>query len=200
MRLRDWIVRLFMKKTIKDLDVTKIAECHLITLEPGGIFYKKSKDDPLNFHYNQTTFTTAVPIETVNPIYIGTNSGSTCLVEAVTILRAETIGRDGMVYEIKVVKDIDRFVDLDKVCEEQEIEREYLKIYPDGPYQRNPQEESELFNLYGLEIGNRRVHGVRYRSRRDPTGHCIIIYDTLPDLRERATTRDITDEHKLFNI
>lgn len=178
-----------MKKTIKDLDVTKIVARYLISLKPGAIFYRRSKDDPLNFHYNQTTFTTAVPLETVNTQLCGASSGNSCLLETVSILDAETKGRDGRIYEIKIEQEIDRILDLDTVCEEQGIENEYLKIYPGGPYERNPNEESELFKLYGLEVDNRRIHGVRYRSRRDPTGHCIIIYDTVSDLKDRASSR-----------
>lgn len=178
-----------MRKNIKNLDVTKIAVCHLISLKPGAIFYRKSKDDPLNFHYNQTTFTTAVPLDTVNSQLCGVSSGNSCLLETVSILDSEAKGRDGEIYEIKIEKEIDRIIDLDAVCEEQGIEDEYLKIYLGGPFERNPEEESELFKLYGLEIDNRRLHGVRYRSRRNPTGHCIIIYDTISDLKERASFR-----------
>lgn len=186
-----------MKKTIKDLDVTKISVRHLISLKPGAIFYRKSNDDPLNFHYNNTTFTTAVPLERVNSQICGISSGNSCLLETVSILDAETKGRDGRIYEIKIVQEIDRVIDLNIVCEEQGIEKEYLKIYPEGPYERNPQKESELFKLYGLEVDNRRIYGVRYRSRRDHSGHCIIIYDTVPDLKSRAFARDITGEKKM---
>lgn len=185
-----------MKKTIKDLDVTKISVRHLISLSPGDIFYRKSNDDPLNFHYNTTTFTTAVPLERVNSQISGISSGNSCFLETVSILDAEARGRDGRIYEIRIVKEINRVLDLNIVCKEQGIEKEYLKIYPEGPHGRNPQEESELFNLYGLEVDNRRIHGVRYRSRRDPSGHCIIIYDTVSDLKGCAFARDITDEEK----
>lgn len=179
-----------MKKTIKDLLVSQIKEEHLIKLKVGDVFYRKSKDDPLNFHYNQTTFTTEVPT-TDKLVFgaVGSNSGASCFVESVNILEAETKSRDGRVYEIKTEKELDSILDLDKVCEEQRIEKEYLKIYPDGTYGRNPEKESELFKLYGLELSKRRIYGVRYRSRRDSSGHCIIIYDTLPNIREHFSSK-----------
>lgn len=143
--------------------------------------FRRILGDPLEFHYNDTTFTTAVSLENRKDVVYATLSGSTTAINLVKGAYKETKGREGKLYKIVIKKEIDRILDLDKVCEEQGIEREYLKIYPTNTG-RNSKKEKELFNLYGKEIREKRIHGVKYRSRRYSVATCFLFYDTLIDL------------------
>jgi len=194
----------FLKKklkmsTIEDLDIDKTDESHLVSLEKGFTMYRRFAGDPLEFQYNDTTFTTKVEPESRQWGPIATNSGNCCMITTAQGAFAETRGlEDRKLYEIVVIKPIDRILDLDKVCEEQGIERQYLHVYetPDG---RDRDREKELFKLYGKQIREKRINGVKYRSRRLPDDACYMFYDTLPNLNEYLTYKEITDPTS-FNL
>jgi hypothetical protein len=183
-------------KSIKDLDVDKIEEKHLIRLQVGITMYQRRVISPIEFAYSNSTFTTEVPVEKLRLDIIGINSGASSYAFDRKTMHEETKNRNGdlRIYEIKIKKEIDRILDLNKVCEEQGIETVYLHIWPtiDG---RNPEIEKELFNLYGLfQKHSKRINGVKYRSRRNPDGYCVAIFDTLHNLEGYISYKDITDK------
>jgi hypothetical protein len=135
----------------------------------------------LNYHNSQTSFTPYVPEEKLRPDLYGHNSGTNYMALDIVTMNAETDGREGNIYEITVIKTVDRLIDLDKACKEQNIEPNYLKICPDNPYNRNLKEEVKLQNLYGKKMRDKRIHGVLFSSRRAHNGKCILIYDTLTE-------------------
>lgn len=180
-------------KSIKDLDVGKINDSHLICLSEGFKMYRRSAGVPLEFRYNDTTFTTKVEPENRRLDIIAINSGACSTITSVRGTFAETMGSEGRkLYEIDVIKPIDRILDLDKVCEEQGIERQYLHIVNtlDG---RDHEQEKELFKLYGKNIQEKRIHGVKYLSRRSPNDFCYMFYDTLPNLNEFLSSNEIAE-------
>ena len=184
------------KKTISNLDINKIGESHLVTLMQGLKLFRRVKNDPLEFHYNDTTFTTKVLPENRRVNVIATNSGSSSMITTVKGAFAETRWEEGKkVYEVSVIKPIGRIIDLDAVCEEQGIEKQYLCIYADHDG-RNREKEKELFNLYGKKIREKRIHGIKYRSRRSPEDTCYMFYDTIPNLNDYFIYREITKEIK----
>ena len=181
-------------KTIKDLNIIKINDSYLITLRQESKLYRRVKGDPLEFCYNDTTFTTKVLSENRHLGMIGMNSGSSSMITTVRGAFAETNREEGRkLYEASVIKPIDRIIDLDRVCDEQGIERQYLHIY-DTDDGRDREKEKELFNLYGKEIRERRIHGIKYRSRRSPEDTCYMFYDTIPNLNDYFIYREIPDE------
>lgn len=198
-KIIEFLKKKLKMKTIEDLDIDKIDESHLVYLEKGFTMYRRSAEEPLEFRYNDTTFTTKVEPENRQWGPIATNSGNCCMITTVQGAFAETLGlEDRKLYEIVVIKPIDRILDLDKVCEEQGIERQYLHVYetPDG---RDRGREKELFKLYGKQIREKRINGVKYRSRRLPDDACYMFYDTLPNLNEYLSDKEITDS-PTFNL
>jgi hypothetical protein len=182
-------------KTIKDLDINKINEAHLIELDLGYKFFRRTEGNPLDFHYNDTTLTTKVLLDQIISGKVGLNSVNCCAINIAQGAFAETKWKLGLkLYEIIVKKCIERILDLDRVCEEQEIEAQYLHLHATESG-RDPNMEKELFNLYGKEIREKRIHGVKYRSRRYPEATCYMFYDTLPGLSEYLDYRDITNEY-----
>ncbi len=184
------------EKKISDLDVNKIIDCHLMAVENGQRLYKKTLGDPLGFFNNrQTTFLTAVPDCSQPTLDYGTPSGGSYMAFDIPTVDAEAIYGD--LYELRVEKNIDRIIDLCRACKEQGIETEYLKIYEtfNG---RNHKLEKELFNLYGHRIQELRIHGVKYRSRKNPDGFCIVFYDTLVDLKPYFSSKKIKDRNPQF--
>ena len=163
---------------IGKLDVQKIGERHLIVLPRGMKLYRKTVGNPLEYRHNKTTFTTKVEDENLSRI-VGVDSGNQYSAGTPDCASAETENRipDAEMYEIQVIKPIERILDLDEICKEQGIEKSYLKKYPEG--------EEPLKELYGLfkEKGVR-IHGVKYTSRQLPGGTCYAIFDTLGDLTE----------------
>lgn len=181
-------------KTIKDLNIRVIDDSYLITLSLGLKLYRRVKGDPLEFCYNDTTFTTKVLPEDRQLGISGINSGSSSMITTVRGALAESNKGEGRkLYQVTVIKPIDRIIDLDRVCDEQGIESKYLHIYntDDG---RDRGKEKELFNLYGKEIHERRIHGIKYRSRRSLDDTCYMFYDTIPDLNDYFIYREITDK------
>lgn len=196
MSLRSLIKKLrakLRKKTIADLDVNKINESHLVVLETGCIMYRRVQGDPLEFRYNDTTFTTKVEPERRQWGAAAANSGNCCMINTIQGAFAETLGlKDRKLYEIVVIRPIDRILDFDKVCEEQGVEKQYLQVY-DTQDGRDHDKEKELFKLYGKQILEKRIHGVKYGSRRMPDSICYMFYDTLPNLNTYLTYNDIPD-------
>jgi len=175
-----------MTKRIEDLDIDKIESRHLISLTIGETYIKRTYVDPLAFYHDQpTTFLT--PVKELG-LPAGSTSGGSCMATSGEVADAESCGRNK--YEIRVIKVIERIIDLDKVCEEQGIEREYLKICGTSNG-RNHELENKLTSLYGKKLEEKRIYGVRYRSRRDPTGHCIVLYDTLGSLKDYLSVKII---------
>ena len=192
-RLLKFIRVLLKMKTIQDLEIDKINDSHLITINCGFTVYRRVEGDPLNFRYNDTTFTTAVEPERRQWGASAVNSGNCCMITTVQGAYAETPGiKDRKLYEITVIKPVERILDLDKVCKEQGIERRYLHIY-DTDDGRDNVKEQELLKLYGKQIQEKRIHGVRYRSRRLPSDTCFMFYDTLPNLRDYLSYKEIPD-------
>jgi len=180
-------------KTIKDLDISKIDDSHLITLRHESKLYRRVKGNPLEFCYNDTTFTTNVSPENRFFGMIGVSSGNSSMINTERGAFLETDFEEGRkLYEIIVIKPVERIIDLDKACAEQGIERQYLHIY-DTDDGRDREKEKELFNLYGKEIRERRIHGVKYRSRRSPGDTCYMFYDTILNLNDYFRYREITD-------
>ena len=68
-------------KTIADLDVAKIDEQHLISLNEGTPFFRRAEGGPLEFQSNGGTFTTRISFENHTQSLIGHNSGSCCIIE-----------------------------------------------------------------------------------------------------------------------
>lgn len=167
-------------KSIKSLDVNKIQERHLVRLEVGDIVYQRRTLSPIAFSYNGGTFTTPVSQETRKFNYIGVNSGASSFAGDLKMMFEETENRKGnlKIYKVTVKKKIDRVLDLDEVCHEQGIDFPYLHEWftRDG---RNPIEESKLFNLYGIKLGEKRIFGIKYTSRRCSKGQCFTFLDTL---------------------
>jgi hypothetical protein len=184
---------IFIKKTIQDLDINLINENHLIVLQEGYVMFRRTEGGPLEFQYNDTTFTTKVIPDDRKSSIVGLDSGTYHTITSVEGVFAETSNRSGKLYEIKIVRAIDRILDLNKVCKEQGIKNIYLEIYdtPDG--RDSEKKEKELFKLYGKELREKRIHGVKYRSRRYPEADCFVFYDTLVDLNKHLSYKDITD-------
>lgn len=173
------------EKTIKDLDIDKIEERHLIILEKDFTFYRRTSKNPLEFQYSGSTFTTVVPLEiqgfyiTHQPSagYFGANKIHTVFKET------ENYTGNVKVYQITVRHRIERILDLNQLCSEQEIEPEYLR--PDKYFKTKEEQidfEKELHKLYVQKLKNKRLHGIKFRSRKDPEGDCIVFYDNLPHL------------------
>jgi hypothetical protein len=180
--------------TIQDLEIDRIGESYLVRLEEGFTIYRRAVGAPLDFRYNDTTFTTKVEPERRQWGPIAANSGNCCMITTVRGAYAETLdAKDRKLYEVVVIKTIDRILDLDKVCEEQGIERQYLHVY-DTADGRDREKERELFQLYGKQIQEKRIHGIRYRSRRLPIDTCFMFYDTLPNLNEHLSYKEIPDQ------
>ena len=183
-------------KTIKDLDVNKIEKRHLIILKPDLTLFQRRTKSPVEFSYNGSIFTTAVPKEDLTGHILGTDSGISSLAFDKETMFEETKNRKGnlKVYEVKIKKEISLILDLDLVCKEQDIEWPYLKIWSTGN-QRNQDEEKELMKLYGLfENRDKRINGVQYTSRHHPTGQCVMFFDTLQHIDEYLFCKDITDQ------
>lgn len=172
-------------KLIKDLDIDKIEERHLISLEKGSIFYRRTHSDPLAFRYNNTTFTTAVPLEKQGFYLTHHPTGAVYATTRVHTVFKETenyIG-DCRLYEIILRCKIERILNLNKVCAEQGIEPEYLR--PDGSFETEEQQmkfEAELYNFYGMKLKDKNIYGVQFRSRKDSEGDCLVFYDNLPHI------------------
>ena len=170
-------------KTIKDFNVELINESHLIVLKEGSTFYRRSRGDPLEFRYNDTTFTTSVPLEQRGFYFTYQPTGAAYATTQIHTVFKETENytEDTRLYELKLSRPIERILDLNLVCKEQEMEREYLR--PDKYFESNKQQmqfEKELYNLYGLKLKEKNIFGVIYRSRQDSEGDCIVFYDNLP--------------------
>ncbi|MEW6074813.1 MAG: hypothetical protein AB1530_00740 [Candidatus Omnitrophota bacterium] len=171
------------EKTIKDLDINRIEEKHLIILEKDFILYRRTAKNPLAFQHSSTTFTTAAPIEkqgfylTYHPTAA---SYATTRMHTVFKETEDYVGNVRL-YQLKVIHKIARILDLNQVCNEQGIERDYLR--PDQ-YFRTEKEQSdfehELYRLYMKELNNKKIYGVKFKSRKDPEGDCIVFYDNLP--------------------
>ncbi|MBU4252164.1 MAG: hypothetical protein KJ647_04200, partial [Candidatus Omnitrophica bacterium] len=58
---------------------------------------------------------------------------------------------------------------------------------------RDHEQEKELFKLYGKNIQEKRIHGVKYLSRRSPNDFCCMFYDTLPNLNEFFSSNEIAE-------
>lgn len=180
-------------KSIEDLEIDKISESHLVSLDQGFTIYRRVIGDPLDFQYNGTTLTTGVELDRRQWGSVAVNSGNCCMITSIRGAYAETLGSEGRkLYEIVVIKPIDRILDLDKVCEEQDIERQYLHVY-DTEDGRDHEKEKELFKFYGKQIQEKRIHGIKYKSRRSPVDTCYMFYDTLFNLNEYLSYSVISD-------
>lgn len=175
-------------KSINDLDLSKISESHLMLLGVGHkMFYRG--ENPLLFGYNDTTFTTKVPVKERIQVS-GANSGYFYTGTTEEVVNTETKNREGKIYEIVVIIPIDRILDLDKVCQEQGVEKPYLKkrsVDEQHPYQG----EEQLLKLYGNEIIEKRIHGIKYQSRQIQDDTCYIFYDTLNNLEEYLSAQRV---------
>lgn len=167
------------KKTIRDFNVDTINLKHLIRLKVGELLYRRTPNsNPLEFHQGLTTLTPKVSPEKLKLGSIGTNSGTFSTAHTPTTAYKETQGKEGALYKIEIINEIDYILDLDKACYDQDI-LDYLDE------ERNLEAERELYNLYGKELAERRIYGVQHMSRKDkPFGQCITFYDTIGDLSE----------------
>lgn len=91
--------------------------------------------------------------------------------------------KDETLYEILIKNTLGRILDLDRACQSQGIEPQYLHPY-DNEDGRNSEIEAKLLQLYGKWIQEKRIHGVKYTSRQSPSDTCYVCYDTFPDLNE----------------
>lgn len=171
-----------MKKTIKDLDIDKIEERHLIMLSPGTVIYRRTDKDPLVLRCSRGTFTTQTPLEVIGhrEVFRPTANASAAFGFETMYKETERYIGNCKVYEIKITKEIGRILDLNQVCAEQNIEEIYLK--PEGTYMTDEEElmaEQQLHNLYDKDVGGKKLNGVKYRSRQHSEGQCVVFYDNI---------------------
>jgi len=172
-----------MKKTISELDTNKIEERHLVTLSIGDSFLRRTaNNDPLTLYCGKTTFTTHTPLEEIGHRSVHRPTANINAAFGIETIYKETEDYKGdcKIFKLKVIKKLDRILDLDVLCKEQGIEDIYLK--PDGTYFDSNEEliaERPIHNLYDINIGGKKLNGVKHRSRQHPEGQCIVFYDNI---------------------